>query len=121
MTNRSISKFPLYPERLLRGAARLPRTSRGSSPGSLSPAGSLFSVRSVSTVNCKRALLGPVFTTTSINIVGEPTFLCLALPLSFFRILLNLKLTTYHQKLLNSNYTRTHERVDRKYKYVCIR
>jgi len=48
------------------------------------------------TVNCKRSLLSPLFTSTSIAIVGAPTFLGLAPPLSFFRILLNLKLTTGH-------------------------
>ncbi len=45
-----------------------------------------------SAVNCKPAFLTPAVTATSIAIVGAPTFLSPAPPLSSFRLLLNLKL-----------------------------
>jgi len=48
------------------------------------------------------SFLRPAFTTTSIAIVGAPTFLSLAPPLSFFPIFLNLKLTTDNLKLTNT-------------------
>ena len=59
-------------------------------------------------MNCKRAFLRPLFTSTLSDIVGAPTFLSLAPPLSFFRILLNLKLTTDHLKLPKPNHSRTY-------------
>src|SRR5208337_1712402 len=49
-----------------------------------------------------------------INIVGAPTFLSLAPPLSFFRLFLNSKLTTDHLELPKSNHSRTSTRVARK-------
>jgi hypothetical protein len=48
-------------------------------------------VKGIEEVNYNRASLSPLFTPTSINIVGAPTFLNLAAPLSFFRIFLILK------------------------------
>ena len=61
-----------------------------------------------SAVSCKRAFLTPSFTTTSIAIVGAPTFLRPPPPLFFFRLLLNLELTTENLKLPNSNHSRTY-------------
>ena len=71
----------------------------------------------LSTVNCKLDFLRPAFTITLIAIVGAPTFLRLAWPLSFLRIFLNSKLTTDHLKLSNSNHSRTYARVARKSNY----
>ena len=48
-------------------------------------------VKGIEEVNYNRASLSPLFTPTPINIVGAPTFLNLAAPLSFFRIFLILK------------------------------
>ena len=81
------------------------------------------------------AFLTPAFTTTSINIVGAPTFLTPAPALSLFRILLNLKLTTGHpvkdahperavrvegvlpSLATNPNHSRTYAQVARKSNY----
>ena len=64
-----------------------------------------------------RAFLTPAFTTTSIAIVGAPTFWSPATPLSFFRVLLNLKLTTENLELPKSNHSRTSEVFARKSNY----
>ena len=71
----------------------------------------------LSAANCKPAFLRPSFTTTSIDIVGAPTFLSLAPPLSFFRIFLNLKLPTDNLKQPNPNHSRTSETFARKSNY----
>jgi hypothetical protein len=104
-------------------------------------------VEEVKELDYKRAFLTPAFTTTSIAIVGAPTFSLLHAigrsqerpasllrrasrgdpytnfelstfnlepPLSFFRLFLNLKLTTDHLKLHNPNHSRTYAREARK-------
>jgi hypothetical protein len=65
-------------------------------------------VKEVKEAENNRAFLTPAFTTTSIAIVGAPTFLGLARLLSFLRLFLNLKLTTDHSKLSKSNYSRAY-------------
>ena len=92
-------------------------------------------VQEAKQVDYNRAILTPAFTTTSINIVGAPTFLTPAPALSLFRILLNLKLTTGHpvkdahperavrvegvlpSLATNPNHSRTYAQVARKSNY----